>query len=133
MQNTGNKALLIFDDFCVLCSNTVRFLTLIDRRKQLIFTTFGSAVAEKHLKGIDRLPDSLVLVTDDKIYFQSDAIIRIIKLLGFPWNLALAIRIIPRNLREKLYRIIARSRYLIFGKRDSCRIPSADIRNRYLS
>lgn len=68
----------------------------------------------------------------ENYYFQSDAVIKIIETLSLPWNLLRIIKLVPRNLREKAYRIVARNRYLIFGKKSFCTIPDEKKKDRYI-
>lgn len=126
------KGLIVFDSYCVLCSATVSFLTKIDRKQNLYFTTFDSKVWKDITGEKTSEPDSIVFFRNGKSYIQSDAVIMILATLGYPWRLFNFFRIIPRFLREKLYRLIARNRYTIFGRKDNCGIPSPEIKRRYL-
>ncbi len=64
--------------------------------------------------------ETVVLIEEDAIYQQSDAALRILRKLPFPWNLWSALRVFPRPLRDFVYRIVAINRYRWFGKRDTC-------------
>jgi predicted DCC family thiol-disulfide oxidoreductase YuxK len=126
------KGLIVFDSYCVLCSATVSILTRIDRKQNLYFTTFESKVWKDISGETTSEPDSIVFFKKGKSYIQSDAVIMIIATLEYPWRMLNIIRVIPRFLREKLYRLIARNRYKIFGMKDNCGIPSPEIKRRYL-
>ncbi len=127
------KGLIVFDSYCVLCSTTVYLLMKIDKRKHLFFTTFDSKVWKEINSETLAGPDSIVFFKGGKSYIQSDAVIMIIDTLDYPWKLLNFIKLIPRRLREKLYRLVARNRYTIFGMKDNCSIPSNEIKTRYLT
>lgn len=85
----------------------------------------GSAIYRKF--GIDpTAPDTIVVVTGEHALRDSDAVLSIYQGLGWPWRILSALRIIPRALRDPVYRFIARNRYRIFGKRDACWLPTPD-------
>ena len=67
------------------------------------------------------------------MYSHSDAALRIARLLGFPWSLAAVGLIVPRFVRDAVYRFIARHRYRWFGREESCRVPTPALRARFLS
>ena len=86
---------------------------------------YGSQLYREH--GIDSTnPETLIVVEHGKLYRNSDAIIRIYELIGWPWKAVIALKLIPRSLRDPVYLWIARNRYRIFGERDQCWLPSAE-------
>jgi predicted DCC family thiol-disulfide oxidoreductase YuxK len=95
-------------------------------------TASGRALLIEH--GID--PDdplSFLLLEDEKGYTDTDAIVRILRSFGSGWKfIALLVSIVPRFVRDPLYRWIARNRYRMFGRRAACRVPTADIADRFL-
>lgn len=76
--------------------------------------------------------ETMLLVQGNKILGKSEAFIRVMGQLPFPWHLARAIKFIPVGIRDWLYDQIARHRYKIFGKYDSCPLPTPEQRNRFL-
>ena len=83
--------------------------------------------------GIDPAdPESLILVGAGRVLRQSDAILAIWSGLGWPWRLAGLARIVPRFIRDALYRLVARNRYRWFGRRDVCWVPDERWRDRIL-
>ncbi len=127
------KGLIVFDSYCILCSATISLLAKIDRKENLYFTTFDSKTWKSIIGGKPSYPDSIIFFKNGKSYIQSDAVIMIMATLEYPWKFLNVIKIIPRPLREKLYRLIARNRYTIFGMKDNCSIPSPQIKRRYLT
>jgi predicted DCC family thiol-disulfide oxidoreductase YuxK len=80
----------------------------------------------------DPLPDSIVLVEDDRVFTRSTAALRIGRRLTFPWPLTAILLMLPRPLRDWLYDVVSRHRYRWFGRRDACMVPTDDVRSRFL-
>lgn len=103
---------LIYDVNCAFCQRSVRLLARLDRDKRFRFTTraaeYGRDVLARH-PWLHK-EDSLVLVASDNIYVRSDAVIRATAELGGGWRLFTAALIVPRPLRDAVYRMIARLR-----------------------
>lgn len=85
----------------------------------------GSEIYRKF--GIDPIsPDTIVVVTGNRALRDSDAVLSIYDGLGWPWRMLSAFKIIPRALRDPAYRLFARNRYRIFGKRETCWLPTPE-------
>ena len=130
----SSRPVAFFDGVCNLCNGTVNFLIDRDRRGRLRFaplqgSTFA-ALAARHpeLRGVD----SFVLSEDDRVHVRSTAAVRILMALGGPWRLAAALLAVPRPLRDRLYDFVARRRYGWFGRTESCRMPTPELRARFL-
>lgn len=126
---------VLFDAECVLCSANAQFILTHDRdgtfRLASIQTAVGAALCRAH--GLDPAdPTSILLIEDDCVRRDSDAVIGIYAALGYPWWLIGLFRAIPAFLRDPVYRWIARNRYRLFGKRTTCWVPSATYRSRIL-
>lgn len=129
--------ILLFDGVCTLCDGAVQFVMRHDAAERFQFASLQSDAARPFLEraglGSDYLA-SLVLVDEHgAIHTGSDAALGVGRRLDAPWRqLATAARIVPRPLREGVYRLIARSRYRVFGKKDECRLPTPAERERFL-
>ena len=125
---------VLFDGVCNLCNGTVDFILKHDRKKQFRFASLQSKTGEKKMEewNIEPEMDSVILISNNKIYFESEAVLGISKLLPFPWNVMVIFKVIPVKLRDKIYRWIAKNRYRWFGKRKKCRIPSPEERIYFL-
>jgi predicted DCC family thiol-disulfide oxidoreductase YuxK len=129
-------SVIVFDGVCMLCSRWVDFVLRRDPHGRYKFaamqTASGRALLIEH--GID--PDdplSFLLLEEKKGYTDTDAIVRILRSFGPGWKfIALLVSIVPRFVRDPLYRWIARNRYRMFGRRAACRVPTADIADRFL-
>jgi len=120
--------IILFDGVCNLCNGTVDFLLKRDRKKQFRFVALQSESGKLYIRKF-QIPvntDSVILIRFNQVYFESDAIIEIAGMLNYPWKLGVIVKIIPKKIRNGLYRIIARNRYRWFGKRSTCRIPSSE-------
>lgn len=126
---------IVFDGVCLLCSRSVAFVLAHDRQNQFRFATLQSATGKALLirHGLDpEDPDSFLLADGAAGYANSDAIIRVVTALGGAWRLVALFRLIPRLLRDRFYRWIARNRYRWFGRRAVCVVPSPEMLGRFL-
>jgi predicted DCC family thiol-disulfide oxidoreductase YuxK len=126
---------VLFDGFCNLCSAAVDFVITHDPRRRIHFCPLQSPIAHRLIGNNRSNQDDLaiVFIEDGHFYFGSSAWLRIAKHLDGPLPLLQAFAVVPRPLRELTYKLIANNRYRWFGKRDSCRLSSADTDNRFLS
>lgn len=128
---------LYFDGVCNLCNRSVQFVIRHDKKQQFLFAPLqgeAGTIALKHLEeSIGHKPDSVVLLHDNKYYIQSDAALRTLQLLGSGWQVFALLRIIPRFIRNRIYNLVAHSRYKWFGKMDSCMLPTPELKKRFLS
>lgn len=128
------KSIIIFDEHCLLCSSSVRFIIKRDPRALFIFTRphtliTDSLIKQYHLE--DESFDSIVLFHKATFYKKSDAILEIIKTFSWPWQLLRWMSYIPRPLRDAVYDLVARYRYRIFGKSPDCFIPDVLEKDRF--
>lgn len=122
-----------FDGVCGLCNRFVDFGLRYDRQRRLRFAPIqGETAAQRLPSDLATDPTTIVLEEDGNLRFRSDAILRILHLLGGGWRLLGTFRIIPRPLRDVIYDWIARNRYSWFGKRDTCRLPTPEEREAFL-
>jgi predicted DCC family thiol-disulfide oxidoreductase YuxK len=127
--------IIVFDAECLLCSVNAQFVLNHDRRGRFLLASMqgeaGSALYRRF--GIDPTdPDTLIVVEGDRVRRDSDAILAIWAGLGWPWRAATMFRLVPRALRDLVYRWVARNRYRLFGKRDTCWLPDPAFRDRML-
>jgi predicted DCC family thiol-disulfide oxidoreductase YuxK len=131
----GELPVLVFDGVCLLCSASVAFVLRHDRRGRIRFAAMQSSAGRKLLEahGLDADdPLSFLFVAEGKGHTQSDAILRLVGSFGGAWRLVGVLRVLPRVLRDALYRLIANNRYRWFGRRDTCLMPDAAVRERFL-
>jgi predicted DCC family thiol-disulfide oxidoreductase YuxK len=126
---------VLFDGVCNLCNGTVVFVAGRDPAARFRFAALQSAIG-RDLLGATGLPvdapETLVLLEGGRVFVRSTAALRIARRLSGFWPLAYAAIVIPRPIRDAVYRLIARHRYRLFGRRETCMIPSPDLRRRFL-
>jgi predicted DCC family thiol-disulfide oxidoreductase YuxK len=129
-----NHPTVIFDGVCNLCNSTVDFLIRHDRTGELLFGSFQEEAGRRLLlqHGVVEPPETVYFIEDGKLYSESDAILRLCRYMNAPWRWLRLSAFIPTSWRNAAYRFIARNRYRWFGKKDSCRIPTAEERSRFL-
>ncbi|MFJ6413515.1 thiol-disulfide oxidoreductase [Terribacillus saccharophilus] len=129
-----NKAIILFDGVCNLCNSSVQFIIKHDKDAYFKFASLQSDFGGQ-LKVNKQIPDhvdSIILVENGRVYMQSSAILRIARHLDGAWKLSAAALIIPRPIRDLIYRYVARNRYRWFGRQDQCMLPSPDLKERFL-
>jgi predicted DCC family thiol-disulfide oxidoreductase YuxK len=117
------SAIVIFDDACLLCNRAVRFIVRNDPQGTFRFAA---------LQDEERSEETMILVESDVRYVRSDAVLRILRRLRMPWPLFSVFFIIPRSLRDVVYRWVANNRYQWFGRAAACPLPDATYRARFL-
>ncbi|TCU57834.1 putative DCC family thiol-disulfide oxidoreductase YuxK [Novosphingobium sp. PhB57] len=128
-MNAASGPIIVFDGMCVLCSANAAFVLRHDRAGRFRLASMqGEAGAALYRRfGIDPAnPETLIVVEGDNVLRDSDAMLAIWAGLDRPWNALAALRIVPRKLRDPIYRWVARHRYRLFGKRSACWIPTAE-------
>lgn len=129
------NSLILFDGVCNFCNYWVTFAIKRDRKNKLKFTPLQGETAKQLLPQFHIDPSSLssvIFIDNGKVYTQSSAAIQICKHLDGGWKLFYGLIIIPKFFRDFLYNIIARNRYKWFGKKESCLIPTAELKERFL-
>lgn len=135
MPSSPPQSTVLFDGVCNLCNSSVRWIIARDRQNAHRFASLQSEAGRRALRDAGApasMPDSIVLIDHAGVHTRSTAALRIARRLGFPWCLAVVGWVIPRILRDWLYDFIARNRYAWFGRRESCMVPTPDLRRRFL-
>jgi predicted DCC family thiol-disulfide oxidoreductase YuxK len=129
------QPVVLFDGVCQFCNSSINFLIDRDAQSRLRFAALQSATGQALLRkfGLRTTQfDTLVLVEGEHYHLRSTAAIRIASYLGGWWRLSAGALFIPAFLRDFAYDVIARNRYRWFGTLDACRVPTPDIRQRFL-
>lgn len=138
-QNPPLATVLLYDGVCGVCNWAVRTVLRFDPDGTLRFAALDSGYAKTI---IDRHPairdvDSVVFVDApgqpaERVAVRSAAALRVVDYLGGPWKLLKVARLMPAPLRDWFYDRFAAIRYRVFGKYDSCPLPPAEVRARFL-
>lgn len=125
---------IFFDGVCGLCNGFVDFILKIDKSQSFTFSPLQSEYAAQHLAP-EHIRDltSVVYLKDGQKFLKSRAVIEILNDIGGVWKLAQLGKIIPDQLRNKAYDLVAANRYKIFGKKETCRLPTPEERARFLT
>lgn len=132
---TSTDPIILFDAQCVLCSANAQFILRHDRRHHFKLAAMQGGVGATLFRrlGMDPSnPDTLIVVEGNRVRRDSDAVLAICSALGWPWRVLGVLRAIPPFIRDPFYRLIARNRYRLFGRRDICWMPSAEYAERVL-
>ena len=127
--------IVLFDGVCNLCHRSVQFIIRQDHQARFKFAPIQSSTGQRLMVDYALDPDDLssfILIQNDKIYTKSDAWLKIVKTFPGVWSWLYAAIILPRALRDRFYDFIGSHRYQWFGKKESCMVPNADIRSRFL-
>ncbi|HEX9513805.1 MAG TPA: thiol-disulfide oxidoreductase DCC family protein [Puia sp.] len=128
--------MVLFDGVCNLCNSSVQFILKRDKAARFLFASLQSPVGQAYLQKF-RLPagdlHSFILVEKDRFYTRSSAALRVLRHLGGGWKVFYALIILPVFLRDGIYNWVARHRYQWFGKRESCWLPTPELKKRFLN
>ena len=130
--------IVLFDGVCNLCSGVVRFVIARDPHAHFRFAALQSDAARRACAEVGATPpaavepDTIIVIVNGRALERSDAALAIAARLPFPWPIFGVFRILPRPLRDWLYRLVARNRYRWFGKSDTCMMPTPELRARFL-
>ncbi|PKA27592.1 hypothetical protein CH381_05100 [Leptospira sp. mixed culture ATI2-C-A1] len=126
--------IVFFDGVCHLCMGSVQFLLKKNQKENLYFSAIGSETFHSLFpkERSQNLPDSILYWKEGTLYLESDAVLQLVRELKFPWFLLFGFWMVPRMIRNPLYRFIAKRRYVWFGKAEVCMVPSPNIKKRFL-
>ncbi len=127
--------IILFDGLCNLCNGSVQFIINRDSKKYFRFASLQSAFGKNQLYTFGLSSNefySIILIKDGTYLEKSNAALEIAKNLQGLWPVFYIFKIVPRFLRDWMYDIIAKNRYSWFGKKDSCMIPTPELKSRFL-
>ncbi len=131
-----DEKIVLYDGVCNLCDAAVRFILHRDKRGKFRFASLQGDFAKKILTqyGIPegQALESIILIEDGVPYLHSTGALRIARELAFPWNLSAVFLIVPRPIRDAVYRWVARNRYRWFGRQETCLLPRPEWKARFL-
>lgn len=131
----NSYSILIFDGECNLCNNWVKLILRFDKKQRFKFCSLQSEQGRKLIGDqilLETLPQTVVLIENEKLYTHSTAALRVVQQLAFPVSMLVVFKIIPVKVRDVVYNWIARNRYKWFGKQQSCMVPEPEIMHRFL-
>merc|ERR1712014_263221 len=130
---------LFFDGVCNLCDGFVNFVFDQDREGRVKFGALQRHTellqkrgAGRYAEGGEEAMSTLVVIQGDKVFVRSTAALHIAFVLGWPWRALSAAVLLPEGFRDTAYRLVARHRYQVFGRAESCRVPTGEFKKRFL-
>lgn len=126
--------IIIYDGVCGLCNRFVSFVIRHDRKGKFRFAPLQGSFSLS-LTGLppcsNQEIETVYLYESGKLHIRSRAALRILQLMGFPWNLMQVFSIIPVSIADSFYCFVSKNRYRWFGKYDSCKIPDPALRSKF--
>ena len=133
--DASDKIVVLFDGVCNLCNGAVQFIIKRDRSSKFLFASLQSDFGQSQLLKFRLDPSklhSIIVLEDGKLYERSEAALKIASRLAQPWPLFATFRILPRFFRDWVYDLVAMNRYRMFGKKESCMIPTPETKARFV-
>ena len=130
-----DKKIVLFDGVCNYCNDKINFIIKNDKQDVFRFVALQSETGQKIIKylGIDSSIDSIILYEPGYAYFiKSEAVFRIIKHLSSAVKLVLFFNFIPTSIKNIFYDIIAKNRYNWYGKKESCMMPTEEVKRKFI-
>lgn len=127
--------IILFDGVCNLCNGIVRFIIKKDKKALFRFAAIQSGAGQLLIKkytGNNTQNITIYYIKENKYFEKSTAILHILKDLGGVWRCFYPLIYIPSCIRDRIYLFISRYRYRVFGKREMCIVPTADIKGRFI-
>jgi predicted DCC family thiol-disulfide oxidoreductase YuxK len=131
---SSTNPVVIFDGDCLFCQRSVRFIHRHDRSNAFRFAARQTPMGQQLLGdvAIGLAPNSMVLIDNEGTWLRSDAVLRIAGRLGAPWSAARLLLVVPRPLRDGVYRIVAKIRHRLAPILPACELPDAALRAKIL-
>ena len=131
-----DKKIILFDGVCNYCNDKINFIIKNDKQDVFRFVALQSETGQKIIKylGIDSSIDSIILYEPGYAYFiKSEAVFRIIKHLSSAVKLLLVFNFIPNGIKNIFYDLIAKNRYNWYGKKESCMMPTEEVKRKFIA
>ncbi|MFK7934333.1 MAG: thiol-disulfide oxidoreductase DCC family protein [Saprospiraceae bacterium] len=126
--------ILLYDGVCTFCNAAAQFILQRDPEGVIHYASLQSELGQNLLDHfqLSKDLDTVILIENNQTYDKTDVTIRIGQHLGGVYKIANLLRLFPKSMRNRVYDWIARNRYNWFGKKETCPIPTADVRARFL-
>lgn len=129
------QPLILFDGVCNFCNSAVNFVIKRDKRARIQFAPLQSEKGRLYARQYGINPDDMktfLFIEDNKVYTRSTASLKVCRYLGALWPLCYGLIIIPKFIRNGIYNWVAKNRYKWFGKKETCMIPTPEVRARFI-
>ncbi len=126
---------VLFDGVCNLCNSSVNWIIDHDKRNEFRFASLQSEYGQRMVQQYNisgNYMDTVVLIKNDRAYLRSAAVLQVLRGIGGIYSLAMVFYIFPAFIRDVVYNFIAKNRYRWFGKQESCRIPTPELKAKFI-
>lgn len=131
-----NKKIILFDGLCNLCDATVQFIIKRDTKDVFRFVSLQSDLGRELLQKLPiefQLTDSVFLYESEKVFFyKSQAVFEIVKSIGGIYYCLLIFKLLPNAITNSVYDFIAKNRFRWWGKKESCLVPTKELKSKFL-
>ena len=125
------KDIIVFDGLCVMCNSFFKWVLKNDKDDKYLFANIQSNFYKKNMD-INKSIDSIILIKESNVFYESEAIKYILKDLDKFFLLQLVLNVTPKFISNFFYKIIANNRYKIFGKKNKCELPNKNLLSKFL-
>lgn len=129
------RPVILFDGVCNFCNGAVNFVIKRDKTAQIHFAPLQSEKGRLFARQYgfsDEELKTFIFIEDNKFYTKSTAALKVCRYLGALWPLCYGFIIVPKFIRNAVYDLLAKNRYKWFGKKDTCMIPTPEVRARFI-
>lgn len=136
MSTPATQPILLFDGVCNLCNAAVTFVINRDPKNHFRFAALQSETGQAILRQLNRPTEqfeSFIVWENGRVYDESTAALHVARHLSGAWPLLYGFIVVPKGIRDALYRLVARHRYRWFGQRDACMVPTPSLKARFLN
>lgn len=132
-----DKKIILFDGVCNLCDSSVQFVIKHDKKDVFRFVQLQSDLGQKIIRHIgistSEIDSGILYEPANKYYYKSDVAFRILKDIGGIYKCLFVFSILPKSILDKIYEWVAKNRYKWFGKKESCMIPTPELKAKFLA
>ena len=135
MEDQKEHKIILFDGVCNLCNASVNFVIKRDKNDVFRFAALQSEIGKKYVLKFNINPnetDSIILIDNDKCYVKSTAALYITKSMSGAYPLFFSFIVIPTFIRNLVYDYVAKNRYKWYGKKESCMVPTPELKGKFL-
>lgn len=125
------RSTIQFDGYCMLCRRSVRFVLRHDKKKRYCFQQLPDSESSPEMPSPRSSGGSVVLIENGSVFRESDAVLRILNGLDFPWSMFGVFLLVPSAFRDRIYRLISANRYRWFGRSATCFVPEPSDASRF--
>jgi len=125
--------IVFFDGVCNFCNAAVDYIYRSNKKKNIYYSSLQSDFAKRNLPAADlQSMDTIIFYSHQQWYYRSTAVLQVARHLKGIYRLPVIFFAVPRLIRDAVYKLIAKNRYRLFGKKETCRIPTPEEKNYFL-